>query len=193
MLTKSLDLHAGSRRIARSHAVGQKTFVQQEGLTGIPRFAILSAVLDATRDHLQSQGGLRNEGAVCWGGTIVNGDALITTVLMFTDAEHWGGIHVSPAQTGLLYAHCHARGLTLLAQVHSHPRRAFHSDVDERAPHSAEPGFLSAVVPNFGTADYSNFTDWAVFEQVEYEQWRPWGAEEKRIRLHVLDSVIAIP
>ena len=167
--------------------------IQCTDLAKIRRFAVATSVLDIMREHLQHHGVQGNEGALCWAGTVVGDAALVTTALLFCDAEHGGGIHVSSAHTGLLYAHCHARGLTLLAQVHSHPFGAFHSPVDEQSPHSAELGFLSIVVPNFGTCDYEHFTDWCVFEQVAYEAWREWDSEEKDQRLHLLHSAVGIP
>jgi hypothetical protein len=36
-------------------------------------------------------------------------------------------------------------------QVHSHPRDAFHSTVDDEFPIIQSTGFLSLVIPNFGT------------------------------------------
>jgi hypothetical protein len=162
-------------------------------LAKIRRFAVSTSVLDIMRQHLLHHGAEGNEGALCWAGTVIDDMALVTTALLFCDAECWGGIHVSSAHTGLLYAHCHARGLTLLAQVHSHPFGAFHSPVDERSPHSAELGFLSIVVPNFGACDYERFADWCIFEQVAYENWREWDPEERCHRIHLLHSAVGIP
>jgi len=167
-------------------------FDQHAELKGLEQHVVLSTVLDVTRGHLCARGRDGHEGALCWAG-IVNGRvAVVTTALLFVASGDWG-VHISTADTGLLYAHCHARGLTLLAQVHSHPRAAFHSAVDERLPHSAEPGFLSMVVPNFGHATYTDFSAWGTFEQVYYEKWRQWDRAEKCRRLRVLDGIVRIP
>jgi proteasome lid subunit RPN8/RPN11 len=149
--------------------------------------------MDVTREHIREHGAQRHEAALCWAGTVAEGRALVTTTLLFTTAAHRAGVHVSSAQTGLLYAHCHARGLTLLAQVHSHPGDAFHSVVDERSPHSAERGFLSMVVPNFGRCAFDAFDAWAIYEQEQYETWREWTTEEKEQRLKIVDSLVVIP
>ncbi len=167
-------------------------FEQETQLKGLRRHVVPSTVLDVTREHLRWRGSEGHEGALCWAGIVKEGLAIVTTALPFVASGEWG-VHIPAEQTGLLYAHCHARGLTLLAQVHSHPRNAFHSTVDEQLPHSAEPGFLSIVVPNFGRCSYSNFSSWAVFEQLRYEIWREWGNGEKRERLRVLDAVVRIP
>ena len=128
-----------------------------------------------------------------WAGAIANTVAMVTTALLFASAERPPDQRVDDADRVALRAHLRARGLTLLAQVHSHPRDAFHSDVDERSPHSAERGFLSVVIPKFGNCRFDSFDDWAVFEQESYEQWRAWDTAEKARRLDVLDSAIVIP
>src|SRR5262249_24821878 len=151
---------------------------------------LLRSVLDLTRDHLLRHGAEDEEGALCWAGTMVGDLALVTTVLRFAAASSYGAVHVSAESAGLLYAHLHARGLTLLAQVHSHPAMAFHSSVDERSPHSPEPAFISVVVPYFGDCAFDDFSAWAVFEQVRYEKWRELSSDEKRARLHILDTDI---
>jgi hypothetical protein len=169
-----------------------KAFTQTSAIDAIERYVILSSVLDATREHVRSRGTVGEEAALCWAGTVQGRSAIITTALVFASAGRQGHTQITAAATGLLYAHCHARGLTLLAQVHSHPADAFHSAIDERLPHSAERGFLSLVVPNLGACSFVEFDSWCVFEQVRYEIWREWPADEKRRRLTILDSVIGI-
>lgn len=171
----------------------EATFVQGGDLSGIQRYIIPTTVLDVTREHLVSHGASDAEAALCWAGTRDAEAAIVTTALVFTTSSGLATVHVSSAETALLYAHCHARGLTLFAQVHSHPRAAFHSPVDELSPHSAEPGFLSLVVPNFGSCPFDSFESWAAFEQVAYEDWREWSTTEKQHRLRILDAIIRIP
>jgi hypothetical protein len=179
--------------VASDHERVEATFAQSSAIAGLHRHLIPTMVMDVTREQVVSHGTAREEAALCWAGTVQDDIAIITTVLLFASAGDRGSVHVSPAQTGLLYAHCHARGLTLLAQVHSHPRDAFHSPVDERSPHSAECGFLSLVVPNFGACPFDSFESWAVFEQGTYETWREWEPAEKARRLRIFDSVVGIP
>lgn len=169
-----------------------RLLVQSEALEGKTHL-LLRSVLDVTRHHLLRHGAEHEEAAVCWAGTMAGEVALVTTVLRFVTASSHGAVHVTPESSGLLYAHLHARGLTLLAQVHSHPASAFHSLVDERSPHSPERGFLSAVVPYFGDCAFDDFSAWAVFQQVRYEKWRELSREEKRARLHILDTDILVP
>lgn len=172
--------------------VAAPPFDQHAGLECVSQHVILGAVLDVTRFHLRSRGKGGHEGALCWAGVVKGNVAIVTTAILFSASGDYG-VHIPAAQTGLLYAHCYARSLTLFAQVHSHPGTAYHSSIDEKSPHSAEPGFLSVVAPNFGHCSYVDFTAWAIFEQVRYETWRRWEHAEKGRRLHLLASVVEVP
>jgi hypothetical protein len=171
----------------------KRVFEQADALAGLRRYVVLSGVLDVTKNHLLAAGRSGSEGALCWAGTPLGDAALVTTAIVFNGSRHYGGVHVSSAQSGLLYEHCHTRGLTLFAQVHSHPGAAFHSPPDELLPHSPVRGFLSVVIPSFGRRCLERMDTWAVFEQVVFEKWREWSLSEKLDRIEVLDAVVAIP
>jgi hypothetical protein len=49
---------------------------------------------------------------------------------------------------------------TIKAQIHSHPREAFHSPTDDQWPIVSQPGFLSIVIPDFGTGEPSLNRAW---------------------------------
>jgi hypothetical protein len=175
------------------HESARQVFEQSTNLSAIGGYVIPTLVLDVTRDHVRSNGASRREAALVWAGFVSGTTGIVTTALVFASAGDRYGTSISPMQTGLLYAHCHTRGLTLLAQVHSHPRDAFHSGTDERSPHSAERGFLSIVIPHFGACPFDSFDSWAVFQQDTYEVWREWDAGEKAHRLAILDAAIVLP
>jgi hypothetical protein len=67
----------------------------------------------------------------------------------------------------LLYEH----QLTLIAQVHSHPGAAYHSDTDDAYPIVTVQGGLSIVVPNFGH-DAFDLDDWAVYRLSDKNEWK---------------------
>jgi hypothetical protein len=61
-------------------------------------------------------------------------------------------------------------GLRLIAQVHSHPREAFHSEADDRYAIVTANGGFSLVVPNFGHVA-PDPASWAVY-QLQDRRWR---------------------
>lgn len=67
-------------------------------------------------------------------------------------------------------------GLRLIAQVHSHPREAYHSEADDRYAIVTAEGGLSLVVPNFGNAP-ADPASWAVY-RLQGSDWREMGPKE---------------
>jgi hypothetical protein len=49
---------------------------------------------------------------------------------------------------------------SIKAQVHSHPKEAFHSWIDDQWPIISQPGFISIVIPDFATSDSSLNSAW---------------------------------
>lgn len=45
--------------------------------------------------------------------------------------------------------------MTLIAQIHSHPTAAFHSELDDEIPIATTQGCLSIVVPNFARSPFA--------------------------------------
>ncbi len=69
-------------------------------------------------------------------------------------------------------------GLRLIAQVHSHPHMAYHSEADDRYAIVTAEGGYSLVVPEFGDASIDP-SDWAVYRL----HGRDWlELEEKEVR-----------
>ncbi|MBL7738486.1 MAG: Mov34/MPN/PAD-1 family protein [Chitinophagaceae bacterium] len=86
---------------------------------------------------------------------------------------------IIPAQTaykiemGLLYSvdgeelhrineWLYRNSMTLIAQIHSHPSEAYHSDTDDRYPIIAVNGGVSIVIPDFAFGEFS-LASWAVY------------------------------
>jgi hypothetical protein len=73
------------------------------------------------------------------------------------------------------------RGWYILAQLHTHGGRAFHSSTDDHYPISSQRGFLSIVVPNFGNDPPGR--GWAFYEHQGGGSWRQLPANEVRRRI----------
>ena len=59
---------------------------------------------------------------------------------------------------------------TLISQIHSHPREAYHSSTDDSFPIIARMGALSIVVPDFGFRAFA-LEDWAVYRLFPQKGW----------------------
>jgi hypothetical protein len=88
-----------------------------------------------------------------------------------TDFDYF---RIPPSGMKALMAHLRQRKLALAAQIHSHPRRAFHSPADDKWAIARHAGALSIVVPNFAAGvDVENFlTAAAIFRLTAEDIWR---------------------
>jgi hypothetical protein len=77
-------------------------------------------------------------------------------------------------------------GLRLIAQVHSHPQEAYHSDADDRYAIVTAEGGLSLVVPSFGRAP-AHPTAWAVY-RLHGQDWLEINTKEVRSLFEVIDD-----
>ena len=105
--------------------------VGREGLEGFALWAgkLEGAVFYVTDTVIPKQTGLRTDLGVC----------------VTVDARELHRINV------WLYNH----GLTLIAQLHSHPTEAYHSDTDDTYPIATTTGSLSLVIPDFAREPFS--------------------------------------
>lgn len=137
-------------------------------------FDINPTVISTTLYALQRFGELGYEGLVLWVGDISGGTAHITQAFLpdqqpikgedgvgyFVDSETLFQVNKGLAETGLC----------LIAQVHSHPGKAYHSEADDRYAIVTAEGGLSLVVPNFGRAP-ADPKSWAVY-RLSKDHWR---------------------
>lgn len=88
--------------------------------------------------------------------------------------------HISEQDMGAIFRKLRASGLSILAQVHSHPMEAFHSYADDTWAIVRHVGALSIVLPYFArNTDEQNFlTETAVFELSSNNRWQELSRED---------------
>lgn len=67
--------------------------------------------------------------------------------------------------------------MKLIAQIHSHPTEAYHSETDDKYPIMSTLGGLSIVVPNFA-GDQLNHLDWAYYRLFPECTWKELSQKE---------------
>ena len=151
-------------------------------LNRVDRVVVDRAVVDSTLRVLKKFGKHRLEGLVLWLGNIDPGTAHVTKV--FVPDQHpvadedgvgyfVGGETLFELNRGLAET-----GLRLIAQVHSHPGSAYHSETDDRYAIVTADGGLSLVVPNFGRSP-ADPAAWAVY-RLSRRQWCELATEERK-------------
>ena len=124
-------------------------------------------ILEKTTVSLQEYGDRLCEGLVLWLGEINNDKTARVTQMVTPEqksikSEDGVGYFVNSQTLFNINKLLSASGLRLLAQVHSHPGRAYHSQADDRYCIVTMEGGFSIVVPNFGFGP-TNLLQWATY------------------------------
>ncbi len=98
---------------------------------------------------LRECGAYTAECVVVWLGPIAA--ARVTRVVHPKHTSEHGGYQVDGEWVGALYEELAERGERVVAQVHTHPRQAFHSRRDDAYPVVLEAGLYSLVIPNYAS------------------------------------------
>ncbi len=140
------------------------------------------SVLAETNQALRMYGERGYEGFVLWFGTIEDQCAYVERVYVPTQdsiqSEEGVGYLVSNNTLFELNKFLSETGLRMIAQVHSHPGRAYHSATDDQYAVVTIEGGLSLVVPYFarGPAD---IMQWAVY-RLNHGFWNELSLRETR-------------
>lgn len=112
-------------------------------------------IVAATIKRLQAGGRMGHERAVLWLG---HGADRIDEVYEPRQRTRADQFYFDRQSMNLLLAHLREKRLRVLAQVHSHPGRAFHSAADDEWAIVRHAGALSLVLPRFAReATVDNF------------------------------------
>lgn len=136
-------------------------------------------VADAVHDHLRRAGKTRREGMGFWAGVVHGTRARVEAGYvprqMSGNAGDGLAVMVPGDELFRMNVWLHEHRLRLIAQVHSHPTDAYHSETDDDYAVITETGGLSIVVPDFAMQPfhldrlavyrYSNAADWVELTQ----------------------------
>ena len=78
-------------------------------------------------------------------------------------------------------------GLKLIAQIHSHPTEAYHSETDDAFPIVTILGGISVVVPDFGSRGI-DLSTWEVYRLNNGPIWEHLSSLEKNKLLTIVDK-----
>jgi hypothetical protein len=149
------------------------------------------AVVQRTLMALQEFGSHQLEGLVLWLGEIGLGKAHVVKALVPTQHPISGdeglGYFVSGETLFELNRDLASTGLRLIAQVHSHPDEAYHSDADDRYAIVTADGGFSLVVPDFGHTS-SDPASWAVY-RLNQGEWQALSDKQAQEMLKVCEDL----
>jgi hypothetical protein len=110
--------------------------------------AVREGLVRETLRVLHRCGRERSECVALWSGRLDTSD-LVDEVLHPAHDVGPHGYEINPDWMHRLWVDLSEQRRCLRAQVHTHPRGAFHSPTDDEFPAVHTPGFVSLVVPAF--------------------------------------------
>jgi hypothetical protein len=138
----------------------------------IAKYYISTAVLKETQRYIEEHGERGHEAYLLWAGSIADNEAYVTTCIYpDTDTRH-GGVDVPRSKMREILKELYELDQIVIAQAHSHPGVARHSQLDEEKPVSFHEGFASIVVPDFGETPIYDLRDCGVYIYTRQEKWR---------------------
>ena len=116
----------------------------------IPRLTVSYPTVCHTIDRIRQRGESGAEGVMLWLGRRSECDAGVSEAYEPLYRSKADQFIVPPAGMSALMDRICATGHAVVAQVHSHPQRAFHSEADETWALVKHVGAYSIVLPWFG-------------------------------------------
>lgn len=126
------------------------------------RLTISRQLVDETQELLRPPGAQGFEALVLWAGRSRAGDSGIINVELVLMPRQRGvrsedrvSVIVDGDALFEMNVALSERGLRLVAQVHSHPGEAYHSETDDRYSVVTARGGVSIVIPNFARGAFA--------------------------------------
>jgi hypothetical protein len=138
---------------------------------------------------LRSRGrGVRESGAFLLGMEDSSGARRIADFLLYDDLDphalDTGIIRLDGRHFGKLWEYCGKRGMTVIADVHTHPGSAGQSGSDRAHPIIAQAGHLALIVPNFA-ASPAKREELGIYRYGGAGQWKTIPAHRCREFFHI--------
>lgn len=127
-----------------------------------------------THEHLRSVGSRGLEGLALWAGRRTDESFHVEQAIipLQRGVRSVNGVYVEigPQELHRMNVWLFERKLSLIAQIHSHPTEAYHSDTDDAYALVTKAGAISIVVPDFARQTFS-LTSCATFRLSDKGRW----------------------
>jgi hypothetical protein len=162
------------------------------GFLGVKKIIVPSAAVAETQAHLAAMGEYECEGFVLWVGT--RDEATFHVVEAIIPAQRalksLDGVCITIDSDELfrLNRYLYERGFQIIAQIHSHPTDAYHSETDDTYPVATTVGALSLVVPDFARHKF-HLSHCAVFRLIPGSGWCELERSSVSQLIHIVEAV----
>jgi proteasome lid subunit RPN8/RPN11 len=128
-------------------------------MLGVREIRVPRDVVEAIQQHLREAGSTQREGVAFWAGRLAADvfevHAALVPAQIQTRSEEGVGVMITGDELFRMNVWLHKNGMTLVAQLHSHPGEAYHSDTDNDYSIVTQAGSISIVVPDFAHGPFS--------------------------------------
>ncbi len=132
--------------------------------------------------------GSRESGAILLGHREPGARGRIVDFVLYDDLDpsalETGIVRLDGRHFGKLWDLCEARGLTVVADVHTHPDGAGQSTSDQAHPIIARAGHIALIVPNFAVGPVLRNAI-GIYRYLGGGRWHAVPADDRRAFLHV--------
>ena len=142
-------------------------------------YRLTQGMLEETFEHLRHCGRGREECQALWVSSWDSPET-IYRVVHPKHAAHFGGFVLDDDWLNAFWLELGNTNSGIRAQVHTHPREAFHSATDDEFPIIHKSGFLSLVIPNFALGPVG-FKDAYLTEIQPEGRWRQVAIESRLV------------
>ena len=144
------------------------------GFLDVSEVRVPRSVVEEANSHLRKVGQLGLEGFSLWAGKHRGERFLVESNIVPVQEGHRSssGVYVSVGSRELhrINVWLFENSMTLIAQLHSHPTEAYHSDTDDAFPIATTVGSLSIVIPDYAREPFSLIRS-AVYRLIPDHGW----------------------
>jgi hypothetical protein len=160
-------------------------------LVAITTVRVRRKLITEVMDHLRHMGRQGYEGFALWAGELKGSVFEITHTLIPAQkgirSQQGVCVVIGPEELHRLNVWLYQNSRILVAQIHSHPTEAYHSDTDDDYPIATTVGGLSLVVPDFAKRPFSLDTT-AVYRLSAGGRWEQLSLTVARRLIEVTDE-----
>jgi len=124
-------------------------------------------------------------------GYVADGSRSVEHIIYYDDldpqAYRTGVVVMHGASFGSLWEFCRSRELSVVADIHVHPKGAWQSIADRDNPMIAQRGHLALIVPYFAHPPV-RFETLGFFEYHGSHRWRALGGRHIARHLHIVNA-----
>lgn len=134
---------------------------------------VKKVIIDKTLSVLQEAGARRIERVLLWLVPLKGNSTEVSEIFIPLQVAKMDYFHIPREGVALTLRHLKEKKLKAVAQVHSHPKEAFHSDADDRWAIINHVGAMSLVLPYFAlhTSPQTFVQHAVVFEMSIAKKW----------------------